>query len=143
MCYMGCRYENFDGECRKPIHIMCPLFYGDYGYQARSFNMRFDEEEDCYLDTKTGLKWSKENLGPMTWQDAVDKVPSGWRLPTLEELLAILDHNRLGFTTELPGILPSDYWSSTTYASGKCSEWYVHFSYGKSSAYYVRYVKES
>ena len=24
MCYSGCRYENYDGECRKKSNQMCP-----------------------------------------------------------------------------------------------------------------------
>jgi len=111
--------------------------------------MRFEEHEDHYLDTMTGIKWSKENSFSSTWQDAVDKAPSGWGLPTIEDLMSIVDYEKYNPATELPGMLVSSYyWSSTTCAHGSVYAWNVHFFCGvgyykfKSSVYYVRYVKE-
>jgi len=110
--------------------------------------MRFEELENCYLDTKTGIQWSKENFGPMTWDEAMGS-PTGWRLPMVEELLTIVDYNRLYPATELPGMLLSYYWSSTTYANYSGDAWCVYFGNGdanycdKSGAYQVRYVKEN
>jgi len=109
--------------------------------------MRFEKQEDGYLDTITGLKWSKENFGPMTWDDAM-KSPTGWRLPTLEELLSIVNSKKIGPATELLGMKPSYYWSSTTLALYGDGAWEVHFGSGygyntdKSRAYYARYIKE-
>jgi len=110
--------------------------------------MRFDEEEDCYLDTKTNLKWSKENLGPMTWDEAI-KAPKGWKLPNIEEILTIMYHyTKNGIATELPNMLPSYYWSSTVYTDYSDSAYFVNsyngFDYygSMSNEYCARYVKE-
>jgi len=109
--------------------------------------MRFGEHEDHYLDTMTDLRWSKENFGPMTWDEAI-KAPIGWRLPTLEELLSIVNYSKLDPATDLSVMLASCYWTSTTgvYVSGYA--WEVDFFYGNddydnnSSVYHVRYIKE-
>jgi len=110
--------------------------------------MRFKEYDDFYLDTITSIRWSKENLGPMIWDEAM-KTPSDWRLPTLEELLSIVNYGRLDPATDLPVMLASCYWTSTTgvYVSGYA--WEVDFFYGNddydnnSSVHHVRYVKEN
>jgi len=109
--------------------------------------MRFVEEEDYYLDTKTGLKWSNENFGPMTWHEAM-KLPKSWWLPTLKELLSIVDDEKYNPASELPGMLSAFYWSSASYADSCDYAWGVHFYNGfdcdddKSSTYYIRYIKE-
>jgi len=116
--------------------------------ERRKIKMRFEEKKDHYLDTKTGIKWSKQNFGSMLWEDAITKLPENWRLPTIEELLSIIDYSKHGPATELPDIVPSGYWSSTTYASNTGYAWLVNFNYGrnydyyKSNSYYVRAVLE-
>jgi len=109
--------------------------------------MRFVEKEDSYLDTKTGLEWSKENLNPMTWYSAM-LAPKGWKLPTIKELLTIVDYDLEDPVTELPNIQPLFYWSATTDAGYEPHAWLVQFWEGrvnlsnKSFEYNVRYVKE-
>ena len=111
--------------------------------------MRFEEKKDHYLDNKTGLKWSKENFGPMSWEAAMESLPEGWRLPTIDELLSIVDDAKHDPATELADMLSEDYWSSTTYALNTDGyAWLVPFydglgDYGyKSLSYYVRAVLE-
>ena len=75
--------------------------------------MRFIKKEDCYLDTETGLEWSLENYGAMSWEDALGfcvNMEGAWGLPSIEELLTLVDYERFNPATELPGMLPSDYW---------------------------------
>lgn len=112
--------------------------------------MRFEKREDCYLDTETGLEWSLGNYGPMTWEEAIKfctGLGDGWRLPTMQELLSLVDYSRYNPATELPGMVSSSYWSSTTYAGSTDSAWVVYFNYGddywgdKSYNYYVRAVR--
>ena len=108
--------------------------------------MRFGRKYDCYLDIETDLEWSLENFGPMSWDEAMRQYPSNneWRLPTVNELIALVDYELTNPATELPDMEPSGYWSSTTYAYGA---WYVHFYggyddwYFKGSSYYVRAVR--
>jgi len=107
--------------------------------------MRFEEQEDCYIDTKTGIKWSKENFGPISWVKAIQS-PHNWKLPTINELISIIDptHNPV---TLLPGMLSSYYWSSST-CDDSAYVLNVHFLNGSTNrdyrtvAYYIRYIKE-
>jgi len=114
--------------------------------------MRFEKKGDCYLDTKTGLEWSLESYGPLPW----DKIPdlcrdlgNGWRCPTIEELVTLVDYGRYYPATELPKTKSMFYWSSSTYAGYPAYAWYVYFFYGNvgSSAKtyydYVRCVRSS
>ena len=109
--------------------------------------MRFEEKKDHYLDNKTGLKWSKENFGPIYWEAAMESLPEGWRLPTIEELITLVDRTKLGPATDLPKMLSSYYWSSATYALHSGYAWGAGFYYGdvyggyKSNAYYIRAVR--
>jgi len=51
--------------------------------------MRYQKKDDCYFDEKTGLEWSLESSGPMTWKDAIEfcaNLGGIWRLPSIEEL---------------------------------------------------------
>lgn len=110
---------------------------------------RFEQREDCYYDTETGLEWSLENYGPMSWEQAVEfcKKLYGWKLPTIQMLLTLVDHRRFNPATALPDMVPSDYWSSTTYAFNTGLAWLVDFRNGyddwrhKSNGYYVRAVR--
>ena len=108
--------------------------------------MRFIEEQSYYLDTKTGLKWAKENLGPMSWEDAMS-MSDLWRLPAIEELTSLIDYTRSGPATKLPRMELVYYWSSSPYAYDSYYAWGVYFCYGyvygnyKPNHYYVRCVR--
>jgi len=109
--------------------------------------MRFKKCDNYYLDTKTGLKWEEVNYAEMPWEEAI-KANYGWRLPTLEELLSIVDYTLYDPATELSDMLPECYWSSTTYARGRGYSWVVYFYNGlgsydfKSGDHCARYIKE-
>lgn len=74
---------------------------------------------------------------------------SDWRLPTLKELVTLLDHSRINpsiNTALFPNTAPFSYWSSTTHAEVPGGAWYVEFSigyvqYGPKSGLYVRAVR--
>jgi len=115
--------------------------------------MRFEEHEDHYLDNITGIKWSKENFA-MTWDEAMSS-PNGWRLPTIEELLTIVQYKIDDMPTDLPEMMDYFYWSSSVHIYDNEQEWYdneyawgVHFysgvvnNYHKTIEQYVRYIKE-
>jgi hypothetical protein len=86
---------------------------------------------EAVLDRETGLVWQKSPFtqtvaGGRTWQDALATCVSisvgnrlGWRLPTIQELVTLVDPTILtGFT--LPSghpfapLFTSAYWSATT-----------------------------
>ncbi len=101
-------------------------------------------------DNGTGLMWQKETAGMGTWDDAmryVSELPlgghSGWRLPSIDELANL--NNRP--CKSLMELVPSYYWSSTTYASYRLNAWIVDFGSGlvshfnKFNTYYARAVR--
>lgn len=113
-------------------------------------NDRFQKKEDCYLDNKTGLEWSLETYDQMPWKEAIEfcrSLGDGWRLPTIEELLTLVDYSRTNPASVLPYMVSSYYWSSTTGAGDTDGAWYVDFDYGydgwddKSGNHYVRAVR--
>ena len=136
------------------------MFFG-FPVKGKKVCHRFIEKPDCYLDQETGLEWSKDNSGPCTWGRAiemfkdpvfyhefVEKKNTEWRVPTIQELLTLVDYKRYDPATSLPGMMLSLYWSSTTYAYLTSYAWLIYFGYGygsygsKSSSYYVRAVRE-
>ncbi|KJU84008.1 protein containing DUF1566 [Candidatus Magnetobacterium bavaricum] len=112
-----------------------------------------DNGDGSMTDRLTGLQWMKNANGCngwVTWDVANTCVPSGWRLPTIQELYTLCRED--GTTTGLDAILNSGqwsycnghavdrwsqlrddgfdvqaphYWSSTTYASDTSSAWDV------------------
>ena len=71
-----------------------------------------------------------------------------WRLPTIEELLTLVDYTKHNPASS-EAIASNYYWSSTTSASGTCSAWGVYFGTGRSDyrskydSLYVRCVRET
>jgi hypothetical protein len=96
-----------------------------------------DESDDLVLDKETGLVWVRDATasGEKTWHEAINYCYNldlgnrkGWRLPTVEELLSLLD------TVNTNPALPSGhpfyvqvdiYWSSTTYEVSSGDAWIV------------------
>ncbi len=98
--------------------------------------------DEAVLDKETCLVWERSpSATPMDWYGAIfycyDKVVGGrggWRLPTVEELMSLVDR------TQGPPTLPaghlflnvqsSFYWSATTSADGTSDAWGVDFGFG-------------
>lgn len=94
---------------------------------------RFEIKETTVLDTKTGLEWAREVLGPMHWKVAMDAAQAkgdGWRLPTIEELITLINFSRCEPASEFPGQPSVWFWSSSSYALNASSAWSVNFGYG-------------
>mgnify|MGYP003588651478 CR=1 FL=1 len=70
-----------------------------------------------------------------------------WRLPTIQELLSIVDNTRYNPATNLEGIVSGYYWSGSPDVSNSSRARYVHFYFGdgydgnKSNSNYVRCVR--
>ena len=106
---------------------------------------------DVVHDTTTGLEWQREHSGPMTWRMAMDyaaKLGDGWRLPTVIELVSLVDYDRCDPASAFPA-MPSvaAFWSSSSDAGSASNAWYVNFYHGnvsndgKTSTSYVRCVR--
>jgi len=89
----------------------------------------------------------------MTWQQAIDwcaGLGDGWRLPTVQELVGIVDYTRSDPAVIKPladSTASGYYWSSTPDAGTPYTAWFVDFYFGyvynggKTSHYYVRAVR--
>jgi hypothetical protein len=134
------------------IEIPCPQsgepFYGqdaNYSINPPSYT---DLGNGVVQDNVTGLMWQQATApGNYTWQQAIDYSNNlnlggynDWRLPTVKELLSIVDYSRSNpaiDTTYFPDTQAFRnyfYWSSTTPQSGGANA--VHFSTGEVHAYY-------
>ena len=118
--------------------------------------MRFTDNQDGTItDTETGLMWQQETMGEMNWDNAILACSEldlaghkDWRLPTIKELLSIVDFERHNPACDPVFNAQSDfYWSSSTYQDGPTGAWLVYFgngytdATGKTNGYYVRAVR--
>ena len=106
-------------------------------------------KNDSVIDPKTGLEWSPTLGDRVNWKTAkkmAQECRAGghddWRLPTIEELITLIDFSRFNPATNtdlFPDTKSSWYWSATPDASspGDCA-WGVSFGHGLVS-YYDRY----
>ena len=99
---------------------------------------------DVISDAKTGLQWTRAPLGkPMNFSSAQKSCAEcsigghkDWRLPTIDELLSIVDRSRHSpaMDTEFFHCEGVWYWSSTPLASSPSDyAWIVNFSNGYAS----------
>jgi len=116
---------------------------------------------EAVLDKETGLVWEQSpDTTTRTWTSAIaycyNKIiggRKGWRLPTVEELVSLVDPSRTnpalpsGYESYFSSVQSVYYWSSTTYAADTSDAWGVAFSIGyvgthaKSNGYYVWCVR--
>lgn len=98
-----------------------------------------DNGDGTISDSETGLMWQKEGSKEyLNFKDAEKYCKESniadhkdWRLPTIKELISIVDYERRS-----PAIDPlfqcesSWYWSSTGYAGASGYAWFVYFGSG-------------
>ena len=130
----------------------------DDGYYQKgtAYNSTRDNATEIVTDHITGLQWQDDTNATAlheNWATAdtfCSNLTLGgftdWRLPTVDELMYIDDHNA---TIESPfaHVISSNYWSSTPYVSDNTKSWYVRFGYGyaaktsKTNSCYIRCVR--
>lgn len=105
---------------------------------------RFVVRDVVVEDATAGLMWTRKNVGGkrLTWSDAkaaCGKARDGgfedWRLPTIQELLTLVDYSRTepAIDTSVFECESAWYWSATPYASSPAGyAWLVLFDYGYS-----------
>jgi hypothetical protein len=89
------------------------------------------------LDRETGLVWQQNPTAsePFTWAQAVDfcrRLPIGgrygWRLPSLEELMTLVDPSTLSLFSGAPlAPLPNFFWTASTVAENTNNAFLVSF----------------
>ncbi len=127
--------------------MVCPsegkdLFGQDANYQGIAPAYK-DNGDGTITDLNTGLTWTQDYYGKMTWNEAMSSADSfsfagydDWRLPTIKELYSIIDFNgggRMTVEQSIPYIdtdyfefeygdesagerlIDAQYWSSTEY----------------------------
>lgn len=135
--------------CAQEVEISAALVSQD----ARS---RFTVDGNAVHDALTGLVWTRETLagGRRSWGDAQKAASectiggfADWRLPTILELLSVVDYERTSpsIDTRIFECQSGWYWTSTPVASSPSAcAWYVNFDYGYSSwdyQYYEGFVR--
>ncbi len=98
-----------------------------------------DNGDGTVTDKETNLTWVKQDDGKRrTWSEAKEYCEKltlaggGWRLPTVKELISIIDYDKHGPAIDpvFTGTQSSYYWSSTPDADDSSYAWSVYFSYG-------------
>jgi formylglycine-generating enzyme required for sulfatase activity len=106
---------------------------------------RYTVTSGTVYDTKTKLTWQQAvPATTYTWANAKTYCAgvgatlggAGWRLPTLNELLTIVDYSRTNPAIDpiaFPSTPTNYFWSSSPLAGSSSYAWYVRFSGGNSS----------
>ncbi len=104
-------------------------------------NSAFTEEtvsgKIIVTDTVTGLIWTKEYSGTVTWENALSHCESlnyggytDWRLPNIEELKTLLDDTIYSPASTFPEMPSSSFWSSSSLLFSNDNAWFVSFNNG-------------
>ena len=99
--------------------------------------MRYVESELEVLDTKTELIWQREFVENLTYNEALEHAECvsqetglTWRVPTIEELLSLVEYGHLKPASSFPDMPKLAFWSSSPYVDSTLSAWYVGFNDG-------------
>jgi len=101
---------------------------------------RYTVANGTVFDAKTKLTWQQAaSTSTYLWAEAKAYCSGMWRLPTVKELLTIVDDSRLGINPTIdpvafPGTPGGAYWSSTPATGGGTGGWEVQFG-GSGIAY--------
>lgn len=111
--------------------------------QAEAPSSRYTITASTVYDTATALTWQRAAAAsPKSWDNANSYCASlnldagGWRLPSVKELLTIVDETRKAPAIDpvaFPSSPPEYFWTSSTMAGDGATAWYVNFAAGVSS----------
>jgi hypothetical protein len=94
--------------------------------------------ENCsYKDKISGLEWTKQPFGQMTWLEAVNYCigltyngKTGWRLPTQKELMSAYDHGIRSVPANNFLTATHLFWSSSTVSNDSDNAWNSNLATG-------------
>jgi len=158
-CSAGLVCERYPpAACADPNWNEWPLPNSQVDVAAGAPNLESytDNGDGTVTDNVTGLMW-QQAVTSYSWADAVAYCPtltlagqSDWRLPSMIELLSIVDHGQYNPSidpTYFPSTPPDSFWSSSPVAGSPYHAWYVYFYYGLANnegvayPHYVRCVR--
>jgi hypothetical protein len=134
LCYTTSGYSTFciGGTGQDGEYTINPPSYTDNG-------------DGTITDNVTGLLWQKSDYGYANWADANSYCANlalggqtGWRLPTLMELISIVDFGAItpAINTTYFSKAQYYYWTSTPYTSDPAFTWTVDFDRGNADHTY-------
>jgi len=105
------------------------------------------EQQACRAEPNTGIEWSKtllegEAVNYKAAEKAIAELGDGWRMPTREELLTLVDLNRHDpciDAEKYPDTKSRAYWTATPCAWNESARWVVNFGDGYLGAYHDGY----
>lgn len=127
--------------------------------QADAPPQHYTVQAGTVRDNATQLTWQQAtDNNKRTWSEAVaycmqlQLSGTGWRLPTLKELLTVVDPARTTApvidSKAFPGMPADTFWSSNSFASDTNYAWTIDFRFGnsakdhaKSAGAYVKCVR--
>jgi len=146
--------------CLDPTWAEWPMPNGQADVTAGAPNLAGykDNGDGTVTDKVTGLMWQQATpAGTYTWSQAKAYCPtltpagySDWRLPTLIELISLVDFGRSNpaiDTTYFPSTPSNYFWSASLVTGSSNSGWPVYFGSGDlagrvlSLTYYIRCVR--
>ena len=102
---------------------------------------KFNVVNEIVIDTDTGLIWQKTYVSSKKWQEALDYCEnliyagySDWRLPNKDELITLINYDRVNPASDFPNMPSRSFWSSTTKTRSTDEAWEVDFSEGNLSS---------
>jgi hypothetical protein len=108
---------------------------------------RYVVEEGTVTDSRTRLTWQRApDLTPRPWSQAeaycgsLDLHGKGWRLPSVKELLTIVDESRWGPAIDpvaFPSTPSDHFWTSSSLATFPMFVWTVYFGKGTAAFFEV------
>ena len=145
---------------RTPIGLLlCILVLATQRAQADAPPQRYTVQAGTVRDNATQLTWQQtSDATKRSWSDAaayctqLQLSGTGWRVPTLKELLTLVDPARTTApvidSKVFPGAPADTFWSANSFASNVNFAWTIDFRHGnsakdhaKSAGAYVRCVR--
>jgi Protein of unknown function (DUF1566) len=143
ICSIVLLYVSY--QATESLHAMSP----SSSRSSEKYGVRFTANTDGTLtDNSTGLMWIADphdltgNMQPHTWDEAIkfcEKLDyahkSDWRLPTIIELLTLVDYEQkesaLPELSSFRGVPRSNaYWTITSFAHNQLNAWIVDLKFG-------------